>query len=218
MGRVYVIQGADGLTLIDTSLPGSVPKIARELEAQGFRLSDVKRILITHAHQDHVGSLGALQNMTSAQTYVQFKEALVVIGKQRFVRPRREDLHGLYKLMAGIRLPNPPTARVDREIVDGEALDEVLPGLTVVDLPGHAPGQIGFWYAPKRLLIAGDALMHYAGKLRLPFAGFTADMAETYRSIHKIADMDVDILCIGHGAPLIGNAGAAVREFASRLT
>src|SRR5258708_21323579 len=150
MGRVYVIQGADGLTLIDTRLPGSAPKIARELKSQGFRLSDVKRILITHAHQDHVGSLGALQNMTSAQTYVQFKEALVVIGKQRFVRPRREDLHGLYKLMPGFNLPMPPAPRVDREIVDGEALDRGLPGFTGRGLPGPRPGEGAFRVRPHR--------------------------------------------------------------------
>ena len=57
IGRVYVIEAADGLTLIDTSVPGSLPQIEKELQRVGHHLSDVKRILITHAHSDHFGSL-----------------------------------------------------------------------------------------------------------------------------------------------------------------
>ena len=57
MGRVYVLEAADGLTLVDTSAPRALPAIERDLRSVGHRLSDIKRILITHAHFDHIGSL-----------------------------------------------------------------------------------------------------------------------------------------------------------------
>src|SRR5581483_8208790 len=69
MGRVYVIEAADGLTLVDTSVPGSLPQIEKDLQREGHQLSDVKRILITHAHSDHFGSLAALKEMTGARVY-----------------------------------------------------------------------------------------------------------------------------------------------------
>ncbi len=60
IGRVYVIIGDDGLTLIDTSIPNSLPQIQQELHKIKHDVSEIKRILITHAHYDHIGSLAAL--------------------------------------------------------------------------------------------------------------------------------------------------------------
>ena len=217
MGRVYMIEGADGLTIIDTSIANATPQISKELESIGKKLSDVKRILITHAHPDHIGSLSALQAATSAKVYAQPKEAQVITGQQPVKRPRGQDLPGAWKIFSNMPNPQFPATRVDREIVEGDTLDEVLPGLTVVDLPGHAPGQVGFWYGAKSLLIAADAVMRYGGKMRPPLIFVTPDMAEAHRSVRKMVDMKPELLCMGHGAPYLGDATAALNEFATRL-
>lgn len=215
VGRVYVIEATDGLTLVDTSLPNSMPRIARQLEQHGRRLSEVKGILITHAHPDHIGSVGALQKATGAPVYAHPEDAPVVNGSGQIVLPRPEDLSRsgriMLRLVRSLRVKE--WAKVQREVREGNTLNEILPGLTVIELPGHSPGQIGFWWPEKRLLLGGDVLMRLGG-LRLPIAAATANMAEAKRSIRRIADMDIDILCLGHGAPLIGNASTAVRRFA----
>jgi glyoxylase-like metal-dependent hydrolase (beta-lactamase superfamily II) len=219
VGRVYVIEGRDGLTLIDASLPRCRSIIERQLQPSGFRLDDVKHILITHAHPDHIGSLSELQQATGAQTYSHRRDAPVIRGEQPYPLPSPETVPLIHRLIGvgSSTLPTPPPARVDHELEGGETLDSVRPGLQVIALPGHTPGQVGYWLPDQRLLFCGDVLMHMLGRLRPPFLHVTVDMAEEKRSIRKVADMDVSILCLGHGDPYIGNAASIIRDFAQRL-
>jgi glyoxylase-like metal-dependent hydrolase (beta-lactamase superfamily II) len=216
VGRVYVIQSADGLTVIDATIPNSVKRIEKQLASIGRLLTDVKRILITHAHPDHIGSLAALQRASNAQVYVHPNDAGAVQGGV-IPTPKPDGLTGIAKLMASNM---PPTkmegATVNREIREGDVLDEVLPGLTVLETFGHSPGHVSFWYPEKRLLFCGDVVMHLLG-MRLPIAGVTVNMAQAKQSIQRIAAMDTDIVCFGHGDPIIGGAAAALRTFAAKV-
>jgi glyoxylase-like metal-dependent hydrolase (beta-lactamase superfamily II) len=218
-GRVYVVEGKDGLTLVDTSLPNCRSIIEQQLQSSGFRLGDVKHILITHAHQDHIGSLAEIQQATGAQTYAHRLDAPIIRGEKPVPLPPPEVVPLFHRLIGAVSrgLPLPPPARVDHELEGGETLDMVLPGFQVIALPGHTPGQVGFWLPDQRLLFCGDVLMRVVGRLRTPFPHVTVDMAEEKRSIRKVADMDVNILCLGHGEPYIGNAAPVVRAFAQKL-
>lgn len=219
MGRVYVIEGGDGLTLIDTSMRNARAKIEQQLQAHGHQLSEVKHILITHAHPDHIGSLADIKQATGAMVYVHRRDAPTVRTGLMMPPPENDKPQSLTqrlmtRLGSSMRMPS---AEVGRELQEGDTLDEVLPGMCVVDTPGHSPGHVSFWLPEKRLLFCGDVTMRLFGRLRLPIAAFTTDMAEDKRSVRKIADMDVDILCLGHGQPIIGGASAVLREFAGKI-
>jgi glyoxylase-like metal-dependent hydrolase (beta-lactamase superfamily II) len=218
-GRVYVIEAADGLTLVDTSVPGSLPQIEKELQRVGHDLSDIKRILITHAHSDHFGSLAALKEVTGARIYAHARhESAVIRGEKEQVFPPRSQLNWADRLQSWLlRTPFPAHVQVDCELQEGDRLDEVLPGLEVIDEPGHSPGQCGFWQAEQRLLFGGDVMMNIPFGLSLPIAYATPDMEEAKRSICKVAEMDVATLCLGHGKPLVGTAAATIRAFVSKL-
>jgi glyoxylase-like metal-dependent hydrolase (beta-lactamase superfamily II) len=218
MGRIYVITGKDGLTVVDASTsPKTAEKLEPQLREKGYGLGDIKNILITHAHPDHIGGLAEMQRHTNARTAVHRRDAPVVRGESPLVRAPAESLHGLWRLSANMPSPTLTPARVDVELKEGDSLDDILPGLTVIETHGHSPGQVGFWWPEKRLLLGGDVLMHLPWGIALPIAGFTVDMAEAKRSVRKVADMDVDILCFGHGNPLVGNAAAAIRAFAGKM-
>jgi glyoxylase-like metal-dependent hydrolase (beta-lactamase superfamily II) len=219
VGRVYVIEGRDGLTLVDTSLPNCRSIIERQVQSMGARLGDVKHILITHAHPDHIGSLADIQQATGAQTYAHRRDAPFIRGEQPIPLPPPETVPFIHHLFGvGSRtLPLPPPARVDHELEDGEILDSVLPGLQVIALPGHTPGEVGFWLPDQRLLFCGDVLIRMMGRLRPPFLVVTVDMAEAKRSIRKVADMDVSTLCMGHGEPYIGYAASVIHALAQSL-
>jgi glyoxylase-like metal-dependent hydrolase (beta-lactamase superfamily II) len=67
VGRVYLIKDSDGLTVIDAGIPNAADKIVSQIRAAGYQPEDVRRILITHAHGDHIGGLPRLKALTGAQ-------------------------------------------------------------------------------------------------------------------------------------------------------
>jgi glyoxylase-like metal-dependent hydrolase (beta-lactamase superfamily II) len=196
VGRVYALECTDGLALIDAGLGLASARVLQQLRSSGRQLSDVKRILITHAHPDHVGGLAKLQMATGAQVVAHTLEWPVIAGKV-FETTRQET-------------------PVRYEVRGGETLPEVLGGLRVIFTPGHAPGHVCFWQPDRRLLFCGDVMMRLP-RLRLPFAAFTVDMAENKRSIKKIAEFEAEVVCFGHGQPLMHAAASQLREFAARF-
>ncbi len=207
MGRVYALQDADGLTLVDTSISNAADKILSQLQQAGHKPADVKRILVTHAHPDHVGSLPKLQHATGAEVWCHPLEKPVIEGRQPLARPP-----------SGLRPPAlqfapVPVARTLNE-------DEILPilgGLQVISTPGHAPGHISFWQPERRLLIVGDAVFYFFNRMTQPLAALTVDMEENRRSIKKITTLKPDSLLFGHGNPIIGQASAQLDAFARRI-
>jgi glyoxylase-like metal-dependent hydrolase (beta-lactamase superfamily II) len=208
VGRVYVIEDPDGLTLIDASIPPAVGPIMSQIKGMGRTPRDVKRILITHAHPDHVGDLPRLKALTGAQIIASAIEQPVLEGKVPVPRVPLEKLRGPLKF----RPPNvtfKPT-QVDLALQGGETLP-VLGGLQAVFTPGHAPGHLAFWQPQQRLLFCGDVLFN-APKLGLPPAFLTVDMEENKRSFRKLMDLEPELVCFGHGRPL-QKATPRLREF-----
>lgn len=205
-GRVYALQDEDGLTLIDASITGADKKILAQLSKAGHAATDVKRIIITHAHPDHVGGLPKLQAATQAEVYCHPLEKPVIQGE--ITVPTRPS---------GIRPPNihvKPTP-VHHTITDGDTLP-VLGGLQVVDTPGHSPGHISFWQAERRLLIVGDVLFHLFNRITFPLGALTVNDSDNKESVKTLLKLQPDTMLFGHGQPIVGGANAKLEAFAKR--
>ena len=215
VGNVYLTIDADGMTLIDTSLARSGPKILQQIAALGRPLGDLKRILVTHAHPDHIGGLPTVQRATGAQVLASPIERPVVEGRAPIARvpPEKRTGLGRYIVMPETTMPGTP---VDRELQDGEVLPEVLGGLQVVSTPGHAPGHLAFWHPTLRIVFCGDTIFRLPN-LRLPFSIVTVDMQENKRSIGRVVQLDAAIACFGHGKPLTQDTAQALRRFAQKV-
>jgi glyoxylase-like metal-dependent hydrolase (beta-lactamase superfamily II) len=216
VGRVYAIKDTDGWTLIDAGLKLAAPRILAQLKTAGVAATDVKRILITHGHIDHVGGLPDLRAVSSAAVLCGADERAYVEGKQSIAQPQRGDVPPLARLMMP---PKPQTMAgtpVTRVLQDGEVLPEVLGGLQAVATPGHSPGHMSYWQPTLGVLFTGDVIMRTPG-LRLPFAGFTTDMAQNVLSIQRIAALEPKLLLFGHGTPM-HNAAPKLKLFAGQVS
>jgi glyoxylase-like metal-dependent hydrolase (beta-lactamase superfamily II) len=215
--NLYVIVQGDGLIVIDTGVsPKSIDGLAAALNDHGHSLDSVRHILITHAHYDHTGGLAALQERVPATTYAHRRDARVIRGEQPLQYAPHSDLQGLAWVMSFALAPNAgDPARVDVDLQDG---DSVPPGMQVIELPGHSPGQVGFWWAERRILFGGDVMMSLPWGLRMPLRAPSPDWDVVKESIRRTADLDVDILCLGHGPVIESGAAAKIRSLvANRL-
>jgi hydroxyacylglutathione hydrolase len=101
-------------------------------------------------------------------------------------------------------------------VADGEMIKGVLGGLQVIATPGHAPGHVSFWQAERRLLFAGDMALNLVGLTRaLPIV--TPDPALNSRSIQRAAALEPEVICFGHGTPIVERAAERLRALAERV-
>jgi glyoxylase-like metal-dependent hydrolase (beta-lactamase superfamily II) len=214
----YAVDSPDGLIMIDTGLSDAMMQSAlSQLAQHGRSASDIRHIVITHAHYDHCGGLNYLQRQVNARTYCHPHETLIVRGEQQAIMPAPASLGFPWRQAARAMTGNMPTAapaRVDAEISEGA---ELPGGWCVIAFPGHTRGQIGLWNADTRVLIGGDVMIHFPWGLGLPLRPATPDMDEAKRSIHKAGTLGIETLCLGHGRPIKSGAHDQIQRFADRL-
>jgi len=212
--NVYLLVD-DGLTLVDTGFFGRADRILEQIEELGYSPSDINRIIITHHHADHVGSLAALKKVTQAEIIAHPADAPYIDGSLPQPGPSRPQWLSNFLPRFGWLWTTEPVA-VDTLVNDGDELP-ILGGIKILHTPGHTPGSICLYLQSKRLLIAGDLLAHRFG-LKLPSRAFTVDIDQEMQSIKRIAALEVDIICFGHGSPIIHQAHQAIADFADRFT
>ncbi|MEX1254056.1 MAG: MBL fold metallo-hydrolase [Dehalococcoidia bacterium] len=218
VGRAYLYQEADRLTLIDAGLAGRAERILAAIEGIGRRPEDLRQIVITHCHNDHIGSLADLVERTNAQVLVHALDAPVVRGEQP---PAGPNPRGVWRIVAPLLALFPQriaATRVDRELADGDEID-LDGGARIVHTPGHTPGSVSIYLPARRLLFAGDAAANAfgLGPPSGPFALFNDDHAQARESFRKLAQLDFDVACFGHGRPLDRDASLAFRRAAEKL-
>ncbi len=213
--RAYLAVDGSDITLIDTGNPGSGSRILHAVEEIGRSPEDIKTIVITHFHLDHVGGLAELQGWIPARTGVHLAEARHVESEKPLPTPFTHPL--LARICEPYLLRNDPgAARVDVYLNDGDELP-ALGGMRIVHAPGHTAGSISLHFPNRGVLLIGDAMQFKFGRLMLPSRLFTQDMDEATDSVRKLAALDFETLCFSHFRPILTGADARVREFARSL-
>lgn len=207
--RAWVIDGDEGVTLIDTGTPKKEGPILQGLTSIGRSFDDLVRIAITHSHVDHVGSLAAVAARADAEVVVPAADAAAVRGEEPSPPPPMLDRVPFLKPVFR-RLPGAAPAPVDRTVVDGDA----LPGdLTAIGTPGHTPGHTSYRLdRDGGVLFVGDACAHRGTEIVRGF--FNAPRDDVDGSIRRLAEEDVAVACFAHSGVMHG-AGGAFERFES---
>lgn len=106
-----------------------------------------------------------------------------------------------------------PAVPVDRELAGGEVLD-FGGGAHVIAIPGHTEGSIAIYLPEHRVLFTGDTIAN-VGQLTLGV--FNQDRVQTVAAFRRLAELDVELACLGHGEPILSGAGEQLRAVVATL-
>jgi glyoxylase-like metal-dependent hydrolase (beta-lactamase superfamily II) len=206
IGQAYLWRDGTDLTLIDAGDRHAAAAIEAGVRGLGLDPAGIRRIVLTHGHRDHYGAAQELADAYGAEILAHRLDAPVVRGEEPVPDPVLDDWERpLYA--HGLTVPEAPPTRVDRELTDGEELP-FGGGAQVVHCPGHTPGSIGIHLPRHKVLFTGDSVAMVG---RVALGVFNTDPAQAQASFRRLAALDHEVACFGHGGPLIGDAAAALR-------
>jgi glyoxylase-like metal-dependent hydrolase (beta-lactamase superfamily II) len=197
----YVVEDDDGATVVDTGYPGYHDQLSQR--------DDIRAVVITHAHADHLGSVARIQEETGARVLVHELDAPVVRRGHpkpppRFFldawRPRfaRYLVHAAANGGMKIRAVERVETFGDRDVLD-------VPGRPrVLHTPGHTPGHCALLLEDRGVLFSGDALVtldNATGRTGPQPVRWNDDADRERASFERLHAVDVEVVYPGHGEP-----------------
>ena len=220
--HVYVIGRPDSgdLSLVDAGLMGRGRYKTAALIDEGIRLADVKRVIMTHTHLDHIGCLKEIMEaIPSVELWVHADEAAPLeSGDDRTVYGME-----MFKQMCQMqyRLKNGDfTFKVNRWLKDEEEVRIGGETWSILHIPGHSPGGIALYDPSRQILIPGDVV--YADYSIGRFDLHGASGRVLHNSLLRLAGLEVKILLPGHNRVVKdlppGYIRSTAEQWASYLT
>lgn len=202
----YLWQGPDGVTLIDTGWPDSAELIEQALRRLGSSRADVTRIVLTHFHEDHVGSAAEIAAWSGAEVIAGVPDSAFISGE--CYGPVPELTPGERALRPEfVEPPHGPVCRVDRMVGDGDVLG-FAGGAQVIAVPGHTPGSIALYLPAAEAVLTGDAVAEFNGQVILGV--FNIDRVAAMNSLSGLTATGATIAGFGHGEAVLRNAGMRI--------
>jgi glyoxylase-like metal-dependent hydrolase (beta-lactamase superfamily II)/predicted ester cyclase len=211
--NVYLIEERDGgVTVFDAGIDGMGPAIT----AAGARLGGIRRVVLGHADPDHRGGAPALDapvhchelERAAAQSPSPMRPYVDLSKLRPYARP-----------FYAKALPTWDGGAV--QIAGTVAEDDEIAGFRVVELPGHAPGQIGLFRDSDRLALVSDTIYTLdvqtgrKGAPRIPHPAFDESVEHARDSIGKLAALAPAVVWAGHADPVTGDVVAALQVVAA---
>lgn len=189
----YFIEEEEGLTLVDAALPNSAKPILQAAQQIG---KPIKRIVLTHAHGDHIGALDQLKDQLQVPVYISARDSRLLAGDTSLDPSEPQS-----PIRGGI--PKNIKTKADVLLQDGEQIGS----LTAFSTPGHTPGSMSFLDQRTNAIIAGDAFQTRGGTavsgITVPWFPFPAmatwNKDAALNSAKIIQGLKPSLLAVGHG-------------------
>ncbi|MEW9502423.1 MBL fold metallo-hydrolase [Jeotgalibacillus marinus] len=181
----WIVRAGDGVYIVDTGMTFMGKRILKEAQ----KLGQIKGILLTHGHSDHVGGIKKIVESMKVPVYAHRNDIKHMEGKEPF--PGRKKREFLVQL--GIVQPL-------EEMSDGtlKNMEDLIP----IHTPGHSPGHVSYYHEKDQVLIGGDLFTSKKGELKRPIAMFTAKMDEAVESGRIVKTLKPKIVSICHGTDI----------------
>ena len=219
----YLVEDDDGVTVVDTAFPATWSLANRALAAIGRNPGDVRAVVLTHAHFDHLGFAARAQSEWSVPVMAHPLEGYLAAHPYRYAHERSRltyplrypgDLPVLARMAAAGALNVRGVTRLE-PFPAGEALE--VPGRPrVVFTPGHTFGHSALHFAAHGALITGDALVTFdpytgRGGPQIVSGAATANSDEALQALTALEATGAEVVLPGHGQPWRGGIREAVR-------
>jgi glyoxylase-like metal-dependent hydrolase (beta-lactamase superfamily II) len=208
--NVLLVEDDDGgLWLVDAGAEPGAERIGGAIGALGRAPGELRGVVVTHLHGDHVGGLAAVRAHTGAEVWMSAADAgLAGEGRRgRALEPGPGLVRSLIVRVMGDRIlrAHDPLA-VEHEVRDGD----VLPfGATALHTPGHTTGHMALLFPRDGgVLFAGDAATNF---VRLGIGPVFEDVDEGLRSLRRLSDLEFQTALFAHGRPLAPRAAERFR-------
>lgn len=204
----YLLKSRDGYLLIDTSYPSCFQPFLKELEKIQVEPSEIKHLLLTHAHDDHAGFADELKKRTNCRIIVH-KNAMeslkqgCIVNVGRFLNRRAQVAMAVYNWARRRNFEYPPVTLNDADILVAGDNEDVLKTIgidgRILYTPGHTDDGISVILANGDAFV-GDACMSNLGFLHYrPIEHY--DQGLVFESWRKIIESGAKTIYPGHGKP-----------------
>jgi len=201
------------VTLIDCGLDNAPKKLLNELSAIKKHPNDVTNIILTHAHEDHVG--GAAEMIKRCQP----KDVLMHENDSDLVKsgktPSRDNSTLSGKLMSLMPSRDYAPFEITRRLKDGDLLD-VAGGIQVIHTPGHTDGHISLLHLESETLITGDSIFNMTSRMTWALSGFCVNYKQSQETARRFLDVNFKNVAFTHGPEIREIGKERIKKFLSK--
>lgn len=216
---LYLYQGAREATIFEGAISAMGPVLDEQLNALGVGRDSVTQVVVTHAHPDHVMAIPVFRKMfpnvsviasEPAAKTLRIEKAVAFFGKMDGALTDWLISSGRIAETGGQAPPVEGQIAVDRTVGEGDNI-EVDQGVSfrVLETPGHSHCSLSFHEPNENVLIISDATGYYLPDQEFMWPGYLTSYADYLHSIHRLAEIGAEVLCLSHNAVIQGGADVA---------
>lgn len=201
--NVYLLDNGDSFDLIDSGIFKGTNEIIMQLDNSQFDPKNIRQIILTHCHCDHIGGAAELVKLSGAAIAAHIEDIPFILQEDVISGPYRNMM---IQEQIYMKQFNCAVKVVNIALADGDIID-TIGGLQVIHVPGHTPGCIALYQAEQKIMFFSDVIRNKASKglvIGVP-EKFNIDTQQVILDANKLLSYQIDYALFGHGVPIMEN-------------